>query len=292
MADSRGQKDLFGLDIDRVVKGLAKFKYNFLEEFSKVPIKGDSKRFLTKEPIRLAALTAPSASKNVSPGSRPATMESSWTRTTVFVRKYFIEDFLDREDIMDAEIDIVTPTIQDVTERVIRDRNIDLYDIMSENQSPSAIQTFATTAVGGDQWDAPNFAADPIKDFNRAIRLLQAAGFPQKISAIMDPIAHESLKNWLVSGKGSSIPGFSSEKIKSGIVMELLGVNIKVSTEAVTDFVLFTIGPGAQNYAEAESITGDTTVDPGIGRNIRVWTRGIGYRTNPQANVLVTDINT
>jgi len=74
--------------------------------------------------------------------------------------------------------------------------------------------------------------------------------------------------------------------------MELLGVSIKVSTEATTDYVLFTIGKRAQSYAEGEALTGNTTIDPGIGRNIRVWTRGIGFRTNPTGNLLITDINT
>jgi len=293
MVDSRGMQDIFGLDIDRVVKGAAKFRYTFLEEFQKVSIKGDQKRYFTKDPIRIAAIGAPSATKNVSPGSRPATQEVSWTRTSVYVKKYFVEGFLDKEDISDAEIDTYATTLKDLTERIVRDRDIDLYNIMTEDQAPSDIQTFATTAVGGDQWDAANYAADPIKDFNRAIRLIQAEGFGgSSISAIMDEVAYESLKNWLISGKGSSIPGFSSEKIQSGTIMNLLGVNIKVSTEATTDYVLFTIGAVAQSYAEAESITGNTTVDPGIGRNIRVWTRGIGYRTNPKGNVLLTDVNT
>ena len=292
MVDTRGQQDIFGLDIDKFVQGVEKFTYNFIDEFQKTTIKGDSKRWFSKSPVRLAALTSPSSTKNVSPGSRPATMEVSWVRNTSYVKKYFVEGFLDKEDISDAEIDTYGTTLQDLTERIVRDRNIDLYAVMTQGLAPSNIQTFATTAVGGDQWDAANYAADPIKDFNRAIRLIQAAGFPDKISCIMDPVAYESLINWLLSGKGSSIPGFSSEKIKSGVVMEFLGVSIKVSTEATTDYVLFTIGSRAQSYAEAEPMTGNTTIEPGIGRNIRVWTRGIGYLTNPTGNVLVTDINT
>lgn len=293
--DTRGEQAIFGLSIDRVVKGSAKFRYSFLEEFQKVPMKGDSKRWFIKDPIRIAAIGAPSATKNVSPGSRPATQEVSWTRYTSYVKKYFIEGFLDKEDISDAEIDTYATTLKDLTERIVRDRDIDLYAIMTEGLSPSDIQDFATTdaVAGGDQWDAANYAADPIKDFNHAIRLIQDEGLGGfSISAIMDPRAFESLKNWLISGKGSSIPGFSSEKIQSGVIMSLLGVGIKVSTEATTDYVLFTIGPTAQSYAEAESITGNTTVDPGIGRNIRVWTRGVGYRTNPKGNVLLTDVNT
>ena len=292
--DTRGMQEIFGLDIDRVVKGAAKFKYTFLEEFQKVSIKGDSKRVFTLDPVRLAAIGAPSATKNVSPGSRPATQEVTWSRTTVYVKKYFVEGFLDKEDISDAEIDVFATSLKQLTERITRDRDIDLYDIMTEGLSPSAIQDFATTDAvgGGDQWDAANYAADPIVDFNHAVRLIQTAGFAgYQIRAIMDPIAYESLKNWIISGKGSSIPGFSSEKIRTGVIMNILGVDIKVSTEATTDYVLFTIGPEAQSYAEAESMTGNTSIDPGIGRNIRVWTRGIGYRTNPQGNVLLTDVN-
>ncbi len=293
MVDSRGMQDIFGLDIDKVVKGAAKFRYTFLEEFQKVGMKGDQKRYWTKNPIRIAAATAPSHTKDVSPGSRPMTQEVSWNVTNVYVKKYFVEGFLDKEDISDAEIDVYATTLADLTERITRDRDIDLYAIMTEGLSPSAIQSFATTTAvvgGGDQWDAPNYAADPIKDFNHAVELIQIAGFgSSSISAIMHPVEYRNLKNWLISGKGSSIPGFSSEKIQSGTIMNLLGVNIKVSTEATTDYVLFTIGPVAQAYAEAESITGTTTIEPGIGRNIRVWTRGIGYRTNPQGNVLLTD---
>lgn len=289
MVDSRGMADIFGLDIDKFVQGVEKFTYNFLEEFQKTTIKGDQKRYWTKNPVRVAAATSPSATKDVGPGSRPMTQEVSWDVTNVYVKKYFVEGFLDAEDISDAEIDTYGTTLQDLTERIVRDRDIDLYAIMTEGLSPSAIQTFATTAVGGDQWDAPNYAADIIKDFNHAVQLIQTAGFKDKIRAIMNPIEYENLKNWLISGKGSSIPGFSSEKIRSGVVMELLNVSIKVSTEATTDYVLFTIGPRAQSYAEAEALTGNTTIDPGIGRNIRIWTRGIGYRTNPTGNVLLTD---
>ncbi len=262
--DTRGQQAIFGLDIDRVVKGAAKFSYTFLEEFQKVSMKGDSKRWFKKNPIRIAALTSPSATKDVSPGSRPATAEVSWVRNTSYVKKYFVEGFLDKEDISDAEIDTYTTTLVDLTERIVRDRNIDLFSVMTQALAPTGlaaggVQTFATTAVGGDQWDAPNFAADPIKDFNHSVQLIQTAGFgSHSISAIMNPIEYENLKNWLISGKGSSIPGFSSEKIQSGTIMNLLGVNIKVLTEATTDYVLFTIGPTAQSYAEAEAITSNT----------------------------------
>lgn len=292
MADSRGMQDLFGLDIDKLAKGFGEQQYNFLQEFQTRKMKGDSVRWFQKTAGTLTA-TAPSSTKNVSPGSAPTTLEVSWTRSTSYTKKYFVEGFLDKEDITDAEIDTFATTIRDLTEVIVRDRDADLWDIMTESQSPSEIQTFATTAIGGDQWDAASYAADIVKDLMHAKKLIKDQGYnPEGASLLLDTTGYNSLVNWLISGKGSSIPGFSSEKIKSGVVMQILGLNVKVSLNVTTDFALVTIGKRAQTYSEAEGITATTTVDPGIGRNIRVWARGIGYLTDPKGNVLITDINT
>ncbi len=291
MADTRGMQDIFGLDIDKVAKGFGKQKYNFIQEFQTRKMKGDSVRWFQKTAGTLSA-TTPSATKNISPGSRPATLEVSWTRNTSYKKKYFVEGFLDEEDIKDAEIDTFATTIRDLTENIIKQRDVDLWNIMSEDQSPSEIQTFATTAVGGDQWDAADYAADIIKDLMRAKKMIQDEGYdPEGATLLLDTKGYESLVNWLISGKGSSIPGFSSEKIKSGVVMGLLGLNVKVSLNVTTDYALVTIGKRAQTYSESQGITATTTIDAGIGRNIRVWCSGVGYRTDPKGNVLITDIN-
>ena len=102
----------------------------------------------------------------------------------------------------------------------------------------------------------------------------------------------ESITNWLISGKGSSIPGFSSEKIKSGSVLSILGLNVKVSLNVTTDFALVIVPKRAVTYSESKGITATTDVDSQIGRNIRIKTSGIAYRTDPQAIVLISDINT
>ncbi len=292
MADSRGMQDIFGLDIDRLAKGFGSQKYTFLQEVQVRKMKGDSVRWFQKTAGTLTA-TAPAATKNVSPGSRPTTLEVSWTRNTSYKKKYFVEGFLDEEDITDAEIDTFATTIRDLTEVVVRDRDADIWDVMSENQTPSEIQTFATTAVGGDQWDAANFAADIIKDLMRAKKMLQDEGYdPEGATLLLDTLGYESLVNWLISGKGSSIPGFSSEKVRTGIVMQILNLNVKVSTNVTTDYALVIVPKRAVTYSESQPITANTTADAGIGRNIRVWASGISYRTDPKAIVLITDLNT
>ena len=292
MADTRGMQDIFGLDIDRLAKGFGQQYYTFLAECQVRKMKGDSVRWFQKTAGTLTA-TAPSVTKNVSPGAQPETLEQSWTRNTSYKKKYFVEGFLDEEDITDAEIDTFATTIRDLTEVVVRDRDADIWDIMSESQSPSEIQTFATTAIGGDQWDAAAYGSDIVKDLMYAKKLIQDQGYnPEGATLLVSTTDYNSIVNWLISGKGSSIPGFSSEKIKSGIVMNLLGLNIKVSLNVTADYALVIVPKRAVTYSESQSITANTTKDPGIGRNIRVWASGIAYRTDPKAIVLITDTQT
>jgi len=292
MADTRGMQDIFGLDIDRLAKGFGKQMYTFLAECQVRTMKGDSVRWFSKTAGTLVACGA-SVTKNVSPGARPTTLEVSWSRTTSYKKKYFVEGFLDEEDISDSEIDTLATTIRDLTEVIVRDRDEEIWDVMSEGQSPSAIQTFATTSVGGDQWDAPNYAGNPIADIMRAKRLIQNEGYnPEGATLLLDLVGYESLVNWLISGKGSSIPAFASEKIKTGVVMNLLGVNIKVSKNVTPDYALMIVPKRAVTYSESEGITAEVFRNSKVGRNIEVSCSGIAYRTDPLAIVLITDINT
>ena len=292
MADTRGMQDIFGLDIDRLAKGFGTQMYTFLAECQTRKMKGDSVRWFQKTAGTLTA-TSPSVTSNVSPGARPTTLEVSWTRNTSYKKTFFVEGFLDDEDISDAEIDTFATTVRDLTEVIVRDRDAHIWDVMSDSQSGTNIQTFATTAQGGDQWDAANYAADPIVDLNYAIKLIQDQGYnPLGATLLLDTKGYASLKNWLISGKGSSIPSFAATELKTGTVLQILGLNIKVSLNVTTDYALVIVPKRAVTYSESKGITATTDVDSQIGRNIRIKASGIAYRTDPQAIVLISDINT
>ena len=292
MADTRGQQDIFGLDIDKLAKGFGEQTYNFINEVTKNKMKGDSIRWFQKTAGTLS-IASPGASSNVSPGAQPDQKEVSWTRNTSYKRTFFVEGTLDDEDVEDAEIDTFATTVRDLTEMIVRDRDAHLWDIMSEGQSPSEIQTFATTAIGGDQWDAASAAANIVLDLQHAKKLIQDEGYnPEGASVLMDTLAMRSVVDWLITGKGSSIPGFSSDKVKSGTVVQLLNLNLKVSLNVTTDHVLVLVPKRAVTYSESKGITATTTVNDQINRKIRIKTSGVAYRTDPKAIVLITDINT
>jgi len=292
MADQVEMQDIRGLDIDKLAKGFAEEEYTMLAECQVSSMTGDSIRWYQKTAGTLTA-TSPSEIKNVSPLSVPATLEVSWTRNTSYPKKYFVEGFISMEDIKSADLDVLATTLRDLTRSIVKARNDDVWDVLSESQSPSNIQTFATTAIGGDQWDAASAAGNPVLDLLHAKKLIYDNYYnPEGATLLLDPLGYRHLVDWLITGKGSSIPGFSSEKIKTGVVMQILGLNVKVSTSVTTDYAMVIVPKRAATYKEQFAITSRIIKEEGIGSKIRVWTAGITYVTDPKCIVLISDINT
>lgn len=107
---------------------------------------------------------------------------------------------------------------------------------------------------------------------------------------LLHPGDYTSLVNWLINVKGSSIPGFSSEKVKSGVVHELLGVKIVVNTSFAEDFaVLFLPGTTAK-WKTFMPLTTAWVDDPGIGKKLRVWEEGECILENPNSAYVISNI--
>lgn len=285
MADTQGMADIRGLDIDRLAKGFAEEQYVFKNDCTIAGMSGDSIRWFQKTAGTLTA-TTPSATTNIGRLSNPTTLEVSWTRNTSYPKKFMVEGFLAIEDINGAEIDVLATTIRDLTMVITRDIDAHIWDVMSESQSAVNIQTVATTAT----WDAASYAADIVKDLMTLKKMIRDYNYdPEGGSLYLSPTDYKNMIAWLISGKGSSIPGFSSEKITSGTVMQLLGFNIKVSNNVTDDYALAVVPKRATTYREKQGITAQTTDDPGIGKRVRIWAHGIAYNTDPKAIVLLTN---
>jgi hypothetical protein len=105
----------------------------------------------------------------------------------------------------------------------------------------------------------------------------------------MNSLEHEYLLDYLINVKGSSIPGFSSEKVKSGVVMEILGTNVVVSEHATTDWVYQFVSQRALTWKSFGSLTSVVIPEPGIGRKIRSWEWGEALLTDPKAVHIISD---
>jgi hypothetical protein len=291
MADSSGMADIRGLQIDKLVKGFAD-EENVFKQFCNVSDTAAREiRWFQKTSgfLDTADTTAVTASgiANTASKARPMVTEQTWTRNTSYVKKYFVESpILSEEDIKDCDVDILATNIRDLVRAVERQVDQAIINVLTENYSPSTIQTTAATADG---WD-DSATGNPILDLLTAKQMIRAYGYnPEGAVLAINSIEHKNLLNFLISVKGSSIPSFASGKMESGVVMEILGLKVVVSENVTTDYAVVFVPQRAVTWKSFMPITSAVISDPGIGRKIRVWEEGAALLTDPKAVCLITD---
>ena len=295
MADGSGQQDIRGLDIDKLVKGFAD-KVFILKNFANVSsTKAREVRWYQKgvnfvsllDSVDSTGITA-SQILNTSDKSLPTVVEQKWTRKTSYVQKYFVESpMISMEDIKDVDVDILATNIRDLVRAVANQVDAQIYDVLTEGQSPTDILNTASTQNG---WDDV-VAGDPILDILNAQQLIMAQDYDisNGLVIMMNPIEHKHLLHYLISVKGSSIPQFSSEKVETGVLMTLLGASVVVSTTAKTDSVVVFIKGKSITWKQFMPMTSVVMDEPGIGKKIRVWEEGVSLLTDPKSVHLITD---
>lgn len=290
MADTSGMADIRGIDIDKLAKGFAD-EQNIFKKFCTVTstsareIRWYQKTAGFLDSTDTTAITA-SQIDNMAFKALPVVVEQSWTRNTSHVKKYFVESpTISTEDIKDCDIDILATNIRDLTRAVERRVDARIYTVIS---TASGVQTGAAT----DEWDVPA-TCDPIKDILTMKQALRAYGYdPEGAVLALNSIEHRNLLTWLINVKGSSIPAFSSDKVQTGVVMELLGCKIVVSENATTDQAVLFVPQQSCTWKSFVPITATTIEDPGIGTKIRVWEEGEAICTDPKSVYVLTNTAT
>jgi len=276
-----------GLDIDKMIKGFALTEYVFKTKVSQSTTNGDSVRWYQET---ASDLTATSPSKlETSPLSGFEQLEVSWTRNTSYPIKYAVEGTISREDIQSADIDVLARTILRLTRAIVKQVDTVIYNVISENQSPSDIGTAAATGTGWDDTSAGN----PILDIMAGIQNIAENDYDTSgIEVWMNPKNYKDLLNYVITVKGSSIPSYASDKVQSGVVGTLVGTKLVVNNNVVADSVWMGLPSKACTWKSFESLHSETENIMGKGTKIAVWENGVAILTDPKAAYLITDTDT
>lgn len=298
MADTSGMAEIRGINIDKLAKGFADEANIFKNFVQKSTTNAREMRWYKKTSgfLDTPDTTAVTASQisNTSSLARPFVVEQSWTRMTSYVKKFFVESpMISMEDIKDADVDILATNVRDLVRAVARQVDQRIYAVLTEAAAatptipnPTNVQTTAAVADGWNDVET----GDPITDILVGKRKIRAAGYdPEGCILLMNPIEHQFLLQFLINVKGSSIPAFSSEKVKTGVVMELLGCKVVVSELATTDYVIQFVPQRAATWKSFMPITSVVIDEAGIGKKIRCWEEGECLLTDPMAVHIITD---
>lgn len=301
MADKSGEADIRGIDIDKLAKGYAEEEY-VLKKFcrqaktSAREIRWYKKTAGTLDSTDTSGITA-SQIYNVAEGALPDIIEQSWTREQSFVKKFMADSpLISMEDEKDSDIDVVTQNVKDIVRAVAQQVNIRIFSVLIEATAASPTVPVLTSVNKGDAqgtgWDdATN--GDPVFDILSGNAQILGYNYNTKGGVlILHPNDERNLLHWLIKVTGSSIPSFSSQKVVTGTVMELLGWNVSVTTNVTEDYGYMIIPGTTLAWRQFTPLTSVKIREPGIGVKIRCWEEGEALLEHPRSACVIRDLQT
>lgn len=285
-----GEQTIRGINIDKLAKGFADEDNVFKQICNISSTTQRELRWWKKDSgfldsVDTTGITA-SQIANTSSRSLPVVVEQGWTRQSSYIRKYFVESpLISMEDIKDTDIDILATNIRDLTRSVARQVDKRIYDVLTTDVGNST----AATAT----WDnATQANVNIVKDLLTAKRKIRQAGYnPEGAFLLLTSLDHELMLTNLIFTKGSSIPEFSSEKMNSGVVMNLLGLRVIVSENVDADEAMVVVGQRALTWKSFMPIQAVTMEEKGIGTKIRCWEEGECFMSDINAASKITNLN-
>ena len=285
MVDTAGQAEIRGIHIDKVSKDMFEEALIFKKEVKVESTSSREIRWYQKTSGYLTS-TLPEKISPIAYGARPFVLEQSWTRNTSHVKKYMLDSpMINMEDESDSDVQVFLNNAEDLTAAVAYDLDGDIWDVTTENQTPVNINTVAANA----EWGAAS-GQDPYEDIAESEQKIreQTKQPVKNLSLYVSAHGYKDLKVWLVSVKGSSIPGFSSQLAEKGVLIMFDGKRVIVSENVTDDYALLADLSRSTVYKEFKGLTTVFITEPGIGRKIRVWTHGIALLVRPKYNCLIT----
>ena len=285
MADTVGQSELRGIDIDKLAKGFADEEFIFKNYLNATPTSAREIRWYRKTAGTLdstdtTGITA-SQLEGVGQLALPDVIEQSATRQTSYVKKFFVESpWLAWEDIRDCDLDMLAINVRDLTRGIANRVDKRIYNTLSGGLALSG----SSMGTGWD--DTTN--GNPILDLLSGAMAIRSQSYDvSNLVVLMSPTAYKWLVNYVITVKGSSIPAFASSTAQSGVLTSVIGQRIVVSNNATDNWVVQIVPNRVATWKTFQPITAITKDEPGIGVKIRVWEEGEILLTDPNAGFVI-----
>lgn len=297
MADTFGQADIRGLDVNKLATG-------FAEEFPS-PLRSIIRSSTTKaremrwwkktagfiDTFDTSTMTASRIGYQAE-GTSPEVIEQTMTKQTSYIKIFKASSQpITEEDRRDSDPDIYGAHVRDIVRAVQRQVEQRVYDVVGEastsgTPSPSDVPTAGATADG---WN-DTATGDPIADINAGIESIKLYSYStDDIYICMNQAEEKHLKNYLINVKGSSIPQYASDAVTKSNIMEILGCKIVVSPLFTTDWVLM-VTPATAVWKSFQSLTTKEVYDEITG-TYRIVSKESGecLLENPKAAYWISD---
>ena len=289
MADTSGQIDLQGLDVDKLAKGFSDDENVFKQFLTVTPTSAREMRWYQKTAGFITGTTTTNTTEdpiaNSAFGTLPPIAEQSWTRVTSYAKHYAVESpWLTYADIKDSDPDVLATNVRDLTRAVENQIDKRIYAVLSGSLYLSG------SSLGTGWGDTTN--GNPIMDLLSGATAIKQQGYDiSNLKVLVHPNEYKNLLNYIITVKGSSIPSFASERVRDGVVLSVVGQGIVVSNNCTIGFPVQIVPQRVATWKSFTPITAITKDEPGVGVKIRVWEDGEILLTDPNAGHVILGAN-
>jgi len=275
---------------EKDIKGFASKRYVMKELVTIMTTGSWTNSYYQKTATSLTAGTG-SSIKGIGRGADFPAVHRGTTLVNGVIEQYGAEGVIYWQDILTSNLRIETETISDVTDAIVNDIDGEIYDTLTENDTPATINTLAIGA--GFEWDSVTIAnRDPLQNLLDAVREITIDRYPILTSGMGYLVVNETdYANLMGNSKVVNHPTFKLANgiIKNGNLAMLGGLKIKVSPVVTADKALVVMAKKCGNWKEAMPLTVDIIKDPQKKYTIRAGAIGLTELTDPEAVCLITN---
>lgn len=285
MADTIGEIDIRGQNFERAVKGFANKLYKLDQILLKESSNSDSENYYRETSTPLTAGGNRNVN-NVARGALPPELHPSWTKVTTYHKKFMGQALIFFEDTLTDAISVQARSAFRVAEAIVNAKDTYIYAQLTAATSTSGV----VAAI--DDWNSATISnRSPIDDILIGEGAMMANNYDvlQNGYLLVTPFDYASL---LRNSKVINNPSFkTADVISNGVVGQIAGLKIIVSTNVDTDECMIVMGQRAATWKGVVGLNSAVIVDQGVSLKVRSWMMGHIQITDPQGLYTITDIH-
>lgn len=269
--------------VDAVVKQVAERSYKFKQVLAVVSTNAYKNVFF-REQITVPSGASGNATKGIPRNAAFPQYSIGWDEVSVRVVKHGLEENIPWEETKYNEIDVQARTIIRLTEGVVKSVDDDIWDSLTENRSPTNIQTFS---VGTRRWDEASAAI--IDDIMKASELIAESFYDTSdLVCFVSPYQKRYIVKFLID-KGSQFPTIASDTVRNGQIGQIGNVSFIESNSVTASFALVVKPKTCATFKQLVPLSSDVYTDPFKSVRIRIVEEGVVELTDPKSCVLITN---
>ena len=285
MADQIGEVDIRGENFERAVKGFANKLYKLSQILLNESSSNNSENYYRETSTPLSA-TGNRSVNDVARGALPPELHPSWTLVTTYHKKFMGQALIFYEDSLTNAINTQARAAFRVAEAIVNAKDLYIYTQLTAAGSTSGVVTAA------DDWDSVTIAnRDPIGDILIGEGAMMTNNYDVLSNGylLVKPRDYASL---IRNSKVVNNPSFkTADVVSNGVVGEICGLKIIVSTNVSADEAMIVMGQRAATWKGVTGLQSAVIVDQGVSIKVRAWEMGHIQITDPMALYTITELD-